>query len=128
MKNVTRHFYSVRTKARCRRYNRLALEDLLIYPFTGCSSVWLECLLWKQEATGSSPVTLIGLEIHLIGFCDAPTCVSGNRTNTPPFHGVDCGFEPCTHDNTGTHSRQFVGEPYLVKESSKQSCFLLHHF
>ena len=74
MKNVTRHFYSVRTKARCRRYNRLALEDLLIYPFTGCSSVWLECLVWNQEVVGSSPTTLIGLRFHLIGLCVDVVC------------------------------------------------------
>ena len=26
---------------------------------SGCGSVWLECLIWDQEAAGSNPVTPI---------------------------------------------------------------------
>ena len=31
---------------------------------TRCNSVWLECLLWEQDAAGSSPVTSTISSIH----------------------------------------------------------------
>ena len=36
---------------------------------TRCNSVWLECLLWEQDAAGSSPVTSTISSIHK-KFCE----------------------------------------------------------
>ena len=52
----------------------------IIFDFSGCGSVWLERLLWEQEAAGSNPVTpIFGPVAKLV--------------IAPPCHGGGHGFE-----------------------------------
>ncbi len=40
-----------------RRISAVYIKSLTAPYITRCNSVWLECLLWEQDAAGSSPVT-----------------------------------------------------------------------
>ena len=50
---------------------------ITIRRMTGCGSVWLERLLWEQEAAGSNPVTPMIMREWLRG--GAPPCQGGGR-------------------------------------------------
>ena len=62
--------------------NEQDLKNLII--ISRCNSVWLECLLWEQDAAGSSPVTSTISSIHK-EFCEYSFLFISIISNTKAF-------------------------------------------
>ena len=77
-----------------------------------CNSVWLECLLWEQDAAGSSPVTSTNVKRIPI-WVSVLFHIGGIRTrlNTTPRWGVACrrldGGNSSVYSNPSSSANRF---------------------
>jgi hypothetical protein len=70
----------------------------LAYVLPGCSSVWLERLLWEQEVAGSSPVTPTAVSNESIRACPV---ASGPIQDSPP--GLSAVSARCDSSTAAVH-------------------------